>query len=43
MEEMTANELSLLVDLVLSMIKNGHTDELITILENYKKGEKLPK
>ena len=33
-EEMTANELSLLIDLILEMIKNNHIQELVTILEN---------
>jgi hypothetical protein len=42
-EEMTANELSLLIDLILEMIKNNHIQELVTILENYKKGERPAK
>jgi hypothetical protein len=39
-DEITANELSLLIDLILEMIKNNHIEELVTILENYKKEEK---
>ncbi len=42
MEELTANELSLLIELILSMIKNNHIEELVTILEDYKKGEIHP-
>ena len=42
-EEMTANELSLLIDLILEMIKNNHIQELVTILANYKKGERPAK
>lgn len=42
-EEMTANELSLFIDLILEMIKNNHIQELVTILENYKKGERPAK
>ena len=39
MEEVTSNELSLLIELILSMIRNNHVDELVQILEDYKKGE----
>ena len=38
---MTANELSLVMDLILSMIKNGHVEELTGILEKYQKGDLL--
>ena len=40
---MTTNELSLVMDLILAMIKNGHIDELTTILERYQKGDLLEK
>lgn len=42
MDELTTNELSLLIELILSMIKNNHIEELVTILEDYKKGENRP-
>ena len=42
MEELTANELSLLIELILSMIKNNHIEELVTILKKNKKGEIHP-
>ena len=40
-EEMTSNELSLMMDLILSMIRNGHIDELTQILEKYQKSDLL--
>lgn len=40
---MTTNELSLVMDLILAMIKNGHIDELTAILEKYQKSDLLEK
>lgn len=40
---MTNNEFSLLMDLILYMVRNGHIDELKTILEKYEKSDLLAK
>ena len=42
-EVMTSHELSLVMDLILSMIRNGHIDELTQILERYQKSDLLEK
>ncbi len=42
-EELTTSELSLVMDLILSMIKNGHVEELTHILEKYQKSDLLEK